>query len=109
MTRERLPQRRYSESFDFWHDGTRYSVTLGCHPDGRIGEVFMGMHKAAGTKADVDARDVAVLISLGLQHGVPLAVMLDATTKTAAGRPDGVTGALLAYLMEWEAEHEVAA
>lgn len=109
MTRERLPQRRYSESLDFWHDGTRYSVTLGCHPDGRIGEVFMGMHKAAGTKADVDARDIAVLISLGLQHGVSLATMLDATTKTAIGKPEGLAGAVLAELLAWELAHEVVA
>ena len=98
--REKLPQRRASESFGLVSNGIAYSVTIGVYPDGRIGEVFIGMLKAAGTLADVNARDLAVLISIGLQHGVDLKTMFDATTKTAAGEPEGLAGDVLRALME---------
>lgn len=105
MSRDRLPQRRYSETMDIRCNGIFYVVTYGCYPDGRIGEVFMGMAKAAGTGADTSARDIAVLISLCLQHGVSLQNMLDATTKRADGEPEELAGIVLQKLIAWEAEH----
>lgn len=102
--RNRLPDRRYSESFEIVSNGIAYSVTLGVYEDGRIGEVFIGMLKAAGTLMDLHARDLAVLISLGLQHGIPMQTMFDATTKTADGKPEGLAGNVLAALLEWQPE-----
>lgn len=102
MSRHRLPARRYNESFELVSNGIAYSVTLGTYEDGAIGEVFIGMLKAAGTLMDLHARDLAVLISLGLQHGVDLQTMFDATTKTADGNPEGLAGHVLAALLAWQ-------
>lgn len=99
--RNRLPSRRYSENFDLTCNGIHYKVTVGCAEDGSIGEVFMGMLKAAGTPADTNARDIAVLISLALQHGVSLQRMFDATTKRANGEPEELAGVVLRMLLDW--------
>jgi hypothetical protein len=56
MTRERLPNRRYSETFDFNVNGLRYTCTLSRFPDGRLGEVFLSNHKS-NSQADTNARD----------------------------------------------------
>ncbi len=61
--------------------------------------MFIGMAKAAGTQADVNARDIAVLISIALQYGAPLQVLADATTKTANGDPEGLAGHVLQELL----------
>lgn len=102
MSREKLPQRRYSESFDLVSNGIRFSVTLSVYEGGRIGEVFIGMLKAAGTVMDLHARDLAVLISLALQHGISLETMFEATTKTAQGEPEGLAGHVLRAMIDWK-------
>lgn len=106
MTREALPHRRYSESSDFMHLGIRYHMQIGAHDDGRVGEIFMGMEKAAGTIADVTARDIAILISMALQHGVPIERMLKAITKDENGQPEGLAGAVLTHLLAWEPKRD---
>lgn len=102
MTRELLPNRRYSESFDLAHLGIRYSGQVGFYDDGRVGEVFLGMEKAAGTAMDVTARDAAVLISMALQHGVPIDRLRYSVTKDENGQPEGLIGALLELLARWQ-------
>lgn len=101
MTRHPLPGRRYSESGELVHAGILYRTTIGAYPDGRPGEVFLGMVQAAGTPMDVMARDIAVLISLCLQHGVAPETIHGATTKTADGQPEGLAGAVAALLVDW--------
>ena len=72
MIRRTLPQRRAAETFDlrFWNQP--FTVTVGFYPDGTPGEVFVGVGKTGTDIASV-ARDAAVVISLALQHGVPVA------------------------------------
>ncbi len=41
MSRERLPDRRQSETVDLWHGGKRFHLTVGEYNDGRPGEVFI--------------------------------------------------------------------
>lgn len=101
--RNRLPQRRYCETFEIVFNQAPVSVTIGCYADGRVGEVFLAMQKRAGSQADLAARDIAIMISLAIQHGVPLQVMADALTKDAEGRPEGLAGVVLPKLLEWEA------
>lgn len=101
MARDRLPHRRYSESFDVEfprYSGKRYAVTFGIYPDGRCGEVFIASYQKVGSDADTAARDLAVLISIGLQHGASLGTLADATIKTADGDPEGFGGIVLAAL-----------
>ena len=70
--RERLPRRRMSTTFAFRVADCEGYVTVGEYDDGRPGEVFMKVSKQGSTLAGImDAFSIAV--SLGLQHGVPLA------------------------------------
>ena len=70
--RERLPRRRRSSTFTFRVADCEGYVTVGEYDDGRPGEVFMKVSKQGSTLAGImDAFSIAV--SLGLQHGVPLA------------------------------------
>ncbi|MGO9341959.1 MAG: vitamin B12-dependent ribonucleotide reductase [Acidimicrobiales bacterium] len=70
--RERLPRRRRSSTFTFRVADCEGYVTVGEYEDGRPGEVFMKVSKQGSTLAGImDAFSIAV--SLGLQHGVPLA------------------------------------
>ncbi len=73
--RERLPRRRRSSTFHFRVADCEGYVTVGEYADGRPGEVFMKVSKQGSTLAGImDAFSIAV--SLGLQHGVPLATFV---------------------------------
>jgi hypothetical protein len=61
--RERLPNRRASETFNFEVGGLRYCATIARFEDGRIGEIFLASHKA-GSQADTAARDSAIVVRL---------------------------------------------
>ncbi len=70
--RERLPRRRRSSTFAFRVADCEGYVTVGEYEDGRPGEVFIKVSKQGSTLAGImDAFSIS--ISLGLQHGVPLA------------------------------------
>jgi ribonucleoside-diphosphate reductase alpha chain len=70
--RERLPRRRQSNTFAFRVADCEGYVTVGEYEDGRPGEVFIKVSKQGSTLAGImDAFSISV--SLGLQHGVPLA------------------------------------
>lgn len=108
--REVLPQRRYCESFDLAfpaYTSKLYTVTLGCHPDGRLAEVFISSHRKVGSDSDLAARDTAILISMGLQHGATLEGLTDAITHDAAGRPEGLAGQVLMHLLDWQRANPV--
>ena len=94
--RQRLPERRTAESVEavhVWGAATAQEihepllVTFGRYPDGRIGEVFIdSLAEAKGKLASrtVDLqKDVAVLISIALQHGASLDEL-----SAAVGRSD---------------------
>ena len=68
MPRERLPNRRQSETVDLWHGGQRYHLTIGEYPDGRPAEVFLHGAKP-GSDTDLLCDDIGVLVSRLLQHG----------------------------------------
>ena len=70
--RERLPRKRNSKTFSFRVADCEGYVTVGEYEDGRPGEVFIKVSKQGSTLAGImDAFSIS--ISLGLQHGVPLA------------------------------------
>jgi hypothetical protein len=106
-TRNHLPNRRFHETFRFAHWGVSYTVGLGRYPDGLLGEVFINTDKI-GTAADVLARDSAVLLSLALQHGIPISAMRHAVTRDGNGEASGPIGKLLDLLHEEEAALERA-
>jgi len=70
--RERLPRHRRSRTFAFRVADCEGYVTVGEYEDGRPGEVFIKVSKQGSTLAGImDAFSIS--LSLGLQHGVPLA------------------------------------
>jgi hypothetical protein len=93
-TRMRLPDRRLAETFALEFAGLRYTVTIGCFPDGRLGEVFIIANKR-GNAADVAVRDAGILISLLLQHGCAAETISRAISRNSDGTASGVIGAVL--------------
>src|SRR6516165_11604087 len=92
--RERLPDRRGSESFTFELDGLRFTATVSRYADGRIGELFLNNHKA-GNQSDTNARDGAILLSFALQYGADVEAIRRALCRDGAGRALGPIGAAL--------------
>jgi len=87
--RERLPRHRRSRTYAFSVADCEGYVTVGEYDDGRPGEVFMKVSKQGSTLAGVmDAFSIA--ISLGLQHGVPLATFVRKYTNMRF-EPAGIT------------------
>jgi ribonucleotide reductase alpha subunit len=87
--RERLPRRRRSSTFKFRVADCEGYVTAGEYDDGRPGEVFIQVSKQGSTLAGImDA--FAVAVSLGLQHGVPLATYVKKYTNMRF-EPGGMT------------------
>lgn len=68
-SRERLPNRRQSITFNFECEGHRYRASASRFADGRLAEIFVDtgrINSAMQQHADTSA----VLVSLLLQHGV---------------------------------------
>lgn len=99
MTREKLPNRRSAETFQFEHEGIGYRATLGFFDDGRLGEVFMAAERD-GTQIDVAARDESVLLSLLLQHGAEPKRLRKSMTREPDGSASSPIGKLLDILCE---------
>jgi len=87
--RERLPRRRKSSTFAFRVADCEGYVTAGEYDDGRPGEVFIKVSKQGSTLAGImDAFSIS--ISLGLQHGVPLATYVSKYSNMRF-EPAGIT------------------
>ena len=87
--REHMPRRRKSSTFSFRVADCEGYVTVGEFPDGRPGEVFISVSKQGSTLAGImDA--FAISVSMGLQHGVPLATFVKHFTNMRF-EPAGMT------------------
>jgi hypothetical protein len=97
-TRERLPDRRLSESFDIeitsGRFSRRYRVTTSHFADGRLGKIFISNNKS-GSDSDTAARDSAVVCSIALQYSAPVDVIRKALMRDSQGRPNGPLGTAL--------------
>lgn len=98
-SRQRLPNRRASETFPIEAAGLHYTATASWFEDGRLAEIFLSNHKA-GSGADVNARDAAVVCSLALQYGAPLETIRRALMRDSAGRPNGPLACALDRIAE---------
>jgi hypothetical protein len=94
MTRQRLANRRYSESFNLEISGLRYTATFSRYPDGRISEIFLSNTKPS-SQSDVDARDAAVAASLAFQFGCPLETLRRALLRDPQGNASTPLGCAL--------------
>ncbi len=87
--RRRLPEERQSITHKFVIGDHEGYVTVGLYPDGKPGEVFLVMAKE-GTVVSGLSDCFATAISLALQYGVPLEVLVDKFTHTRF-EPSGFT------------------
>jgi hypothetical protein len=93
-----LPQRRANETFEIVHERIRFAVTVGHYDSGEPGEVFISCAKG-GSAMDAVARDGAVLLSLAIQHGVPLTTIKNAITRKSNGNADTILGRVVDSLI----------
>src|SRR5262249_25442187 len=79
--REKLPNRRKGYTQKAIVGGHKVYLRTGEYDDGRIGEIFIDMHKEGAAFRSL-MNNFAIAISLGLQYGVPLEEYVDAFTFT---------------------------
>ena len=61
--------------------GQKIDLRTRDYADGRLGEIFIDMHKEGATFRSL-MNNFAIAVSLGLQYGVPLEEFVDAFTAT---------------------------
>jgi ribonucleoside-diphosphate reductase alpha chain len=79
--REKLPDRRKGYTQKAVVGGHKVYLRTGEYNDGRLGEIFIDMHKEGAAFRSL-MNNFAIAISLGLQYGVPLEEYVDAFTFT---------------------------
>jgi len=105
--REKLPVERQSVTHKFSVGGHEGYMTVGMYPDGRPGEIFIKMSKEGSTLSGV-MDGLALTLSIGLQYGVPLKVLVDKLLNTRF-EPSGITAnpnirfatSVLDYIARW--------
>lgn len=108
--RRRLPDERPSITHKFSISGHEGYITVGCFEDGQPGEIFITMSKEGSVVSGLmDA--FATAISLCLQYGVPLSVLVDKFAHTRF-EPSGFTNnpririakSVTDYIFRWLAD-----
>ncbi len=105
--REKLPVERTSVTHKFSVGGHEGYITVGMYPDGRPGEIFIKMSKEGSTLSGI-MDGLALTVSIGLQYGVPLKVLVDKLVNTRF-EPSGITAnpnirfanSVLDYIARW--------
>ncbi len=105
--RRRLPDERQAVTHKFSIAGHEGYITVGCYPDGTPGEIFITMSKEGSTISGL-MDSLATSISLALQYGVPLDVLVRKFSHTRY-EPSGFTGnkeipiakSITDYLFRW--------
>ena len=105
--RERLPDTRNSLTHKFNISGHEGYLNVGLYPDGRPGELFITMAKEGSTVGGLmDAFGTA--ISMSLQYGVPLEVLVNKFSHTRfepmghTTNPDiRIAKSVLDYIFRW--------
>jgi ribonucleoside-diphosphate reductase alpha chain len=105
--RHKLSDERQSLTHKFSVGGHEGYLTVGLYKDGRPGEIFVVMAKQGSTISGL-MDSFATAISLALQHGVPLDVLVDKFKYTRfepAGfsqHPDiGYASSVMDYIFRW--------
>lgn len=114
VRRRRLPDERPSITHKFSIGGHEGYITVGCYEDGTPGEIFITMSKEGSVvRGLMDA--FATAISLNLQYGVPLDVLVDKFAHTRF-EPSGITNnpnirfakSVTDYIFRWLADKFLA-
>ena len=88
--RHRLPDERPAITHHFAVGGHEGYLTVGLYPNGQPGEIFIRMAKEGSTIAGL-MECFGTVVSVSLQHGVPLRVLCDKLSHTRF-EPSGWTG-----------------
>ena len=88
MKRRKLPDTRNGKTHSARIGEDKIYIRTGEYEDGSLGEIFVTLDKEGSHLRIYDV--VAILISLGLQHGVPLATICSMLTGQTM-EPNGVT------------------
>ena len=105
--RHRLPNDRVGLTHHFSIAGHEGYLTVGFYPNGQPGEVLIRMAKEGSTIAGL-MECFGTVVSVSLQHGVPLKVLCDKLSHTRF-EPSGWTGnqelgyakSIMDYLFRW--------
>lgn len=105
--RYKLPDERASFTHKFSIGGHEGYITVGLYEDGSPGEIFVRMAKEGSVIAGL-MDSFATAISLALQHGVPLPILIE-KFKGTRFEPSGFTGnqeipiatSIMDYLFRW--------
>lgn len=71
----------------FENGAVKYTACVGRFPGGDVAEIFLNVSKS-GSELEKHARDASVLLSIGLQHHVPIETFRRALSRKANGEPD---------------------
>ncbi|MBI3087824.1 MAG: vitamin B12-dependent ribonucleotide reductase [Candidatus Omnitrophica bacterium] len=107
--RRRLPDERDAVIHKFSLGGHEGYITIGMYEDGSPGEIFIVMSKEGSTLSGV-MDSFATAVSLALQYGVPLKVLIDKFSHVRF-EPSGVTNnpdirfakSVVDYIFRWMA------
>jgi ribonucleoside-diphosphate reductase alpha chain len=109
-TRKRLPETRVSITHKFKIEESKFYITVGLYEDGAPGEVFLKSGKAMGSFEHGILDGFSILLSIALQHGVPLNVIVG-KLKHMRFEPSGITesktqelrfaDSILDYIAKW--------
>lgn len=97
--RKRLPNRRDSDALTFSHEGHTVHATVSFDADGKLAEIFLNSGKT-GTLIDIVMREMAVVVSIALQYGVPRELIENALPKLTDNSPAGPLGSALRRALE---------
>ena len=104
MVREKLPNRRHSETHNVVMGGIPFLITLGYYSDGRIGEVFVHGAKVGSTwQAILD--DASVLLSILIQMGYDPERLSESMCREVEG---GAPSSIFGYILDLAVEHKAA-
>ena len=90
-SRDRLPERRKGYTQKAVVGGHKVYLRTGEYEDGRLGEIFIDMHKEGAAFRSL-MNNFAIAISIALQYGVPLEEFVEAFTFTRFEPSGMVTG-----------------
>lgn len=105
--RRKLPRTRDARTHHFTIAGHDGYVTAGMYEDGTLGEVFIKMNKEGSTASGL-MDTIGIVTSIGLQHGVPLNLLVD-KIRYMDFEPRGFTGnpdipnarSIVDYVFRW--------
>jgi len=89
LQRKRLPKKRIGFTQEARVGGQKVYLRTGEYDDGRLGEVFIDMHKEGAAFRSL-MNCFAIAVSLGLQYGVPLEEYVECFTFTRFEPQGGV-------------------